>query len=353
MHVFSCDKIGPNDFKYCEDFVLSDEAGVAYVSCDPVRIQYNDIMGINKLTPGEPVPAGGIWKVNYGETPASIEKFNMQIQSSISKTFHPLGVALDFHPETNKRMLAAINKPHFEHPSVEFFDIDDDQVNLIHKHTVSHDEIHSPNSIHMIQDVRFRSADGTPSFFFSNDHYFVHPILRKLETYFFRWSNVGFYNAVTGQVEKGVEGLYFANGVSGTDSILFIAETNKRSVRQYKIITTIKNDIPHIHLDHVADATFNMAVDNLHYHADNELLVIGGHPKPLDLIKYIAAADPSPVVKPPSQVDVWDIKTGETKTLIQDNGSLFGTSSTGAIDVENSKLIVSGLYEEGLLVCDI
>ncbi|KAK4516838.1 Ubiquitin-conjugating enzyme E2 4 [Mucor velutinosus] len=345
---------GPSDFKYCEDFVLSNEPGVAYVSCDPVRIQYNDIMGIDKLTPGEAVPAGAIWKVNYAETPASIDRFNMQIQSNIWANFHPLGVALDVHPESNEKTLAAINKPHHGHPSVEFFRVDDDQITLIHKHTVQHPKIYSPNGIHVVQDVRLRSQDGIPSFFFSNDHYFVNPILRKVEDYFFHWSNVGFYNAVTGQVEKGVEGLYFANGVSGTDHALFISETNKRSVRQYRIVTTLSsNGIPHVQLDHVAEAKFNMAVDNLHYQAEKELLVVGGHPKPLELIKYIAAADPSSTTKPPSQVDVWDIKTGETKTLIQDTGSLFSTSSSGALDVVNSKLVVSGLYEHGLLVCDM
>ncbi|CEP12516.1 hypothetical protein [Parasitella parasitica] len=353
-NIDECVKIeGPRDFKSCEDFALSNEPGIAYVSCDPVRIQYNDIMGINRLTPGEAVPPGSIWRVNYAETPASIEKFNMQIQSNISAKFHSLGVTLDIHPETKQKTFAAINKPHLEHPSVEFFDVDDDQLTLIHKHTVHHADIYSPNSIHVVQDPRFRSTDGIPSFFFSNDHYFVHPVLRKLETYLFHWGNVGFYNAVTGQVEKGVQGLYFANGVSGTDQDLFVAETNKRSVKQYKIVTSLDNGIPHIHLNHVAEVKFNMAVDNLHYYADKELLVVAGHPKPLELIKYIASADPSLLVKPPSQVDAWDIKTGETKTMIQDTGSLFGTSSTGALDVKNSKLVVSGLYEQGLLVCDI
>jgi sugar lactone lactonase YvrE len=176
-----------------------------------------------------------------------------------------------------------------------------------------------------------------------------------LENYFFYLSNVGFYNARTGQVEKGVNGLLFANGLSGDDQLLFVSETNRRAVRQYQIITTTdKQGVPHIHLDHVAERKFDMAVDNVHYNQNKELVTVAGHPKALDFIKYIISNDgKSELPKPPSQVDVWDIKSGETKTLIQDDGVLFGTSTTGALDLENSKLVVSGLYEEGLLVCDV
>lgn len=59
--------VGPTNFKYCEDFLLANETGVAYAACDPVKIDFNKIMGINRLVPGEPIPSGGIWKVNYNQ----------------------------------------------------------------------------------------------------------------------------------------------------------------------------------------------------------------------------------------------------------------------------------------------
>jgi hypothetical protein len=51
----------------CEDIILSDEPGVIYASCDPVRSYYNNIMGVNKLVPGQTVENGAIWKVDYNQ----------------------------------------------------------------------------------------------------------------------------------------------------------------------------------------------------------------------------------------------------------------------------------------------
>lgn len=360
VNIDSCEKIsGPADFKYCEDSILSD--GVAYVSCDPERTEFNKVMGIDLLPAGQHAKSGDFWRVSYNEVPASIEKLEINKEFDSTSDFHPLGISLDVHPVTNAKILASVNLPHQgESAAIEFFDVDDEHLQLTHKRTVRHPKIYSPNTIHIINDVRLRAEDGTPSFFFSNsffftnEHSFVSNILRKLENYFFYLSNVGFYNARTGQVEKGINGLLFANGLSGTDEYLFVSETNTRTVRKYDIViqTDAKNK-PTVTLNFVSQAVFNMAVDNVRYLPEKDLVVVAGHPKAFDFIKYISVVDKSTVTKPPSQVDVWDVSTGEVKTLIQDKGDLFGTSSTGAVDIQNSKLVVAGLYEEGLLICDV
>lgn len=59
--------IGPQDFVNCEDFVLSDEPGIAYVTCDPILTYYNKVMGTNRLTPGQPIENGAVWRVRYDE----------------------------------------------------------------------------------------------------------------------------------------------------------------------------------------------------------------------------------------------------------------------------------------------
>ena len=45
------------------------------------------------------------------------------------------------------------------------------------------------------------------------------------------------------------------------------------------------------------------------------------------------------------------VPSHEVETLFQSNGELFSTSSTGMRDLKTGALYVSGLYEEGLLVC--
>lgn len=58
---------GPDDFKNCEDAVLSDETGVIYTTCEPDRLLYNKVMGFNLLAPGQKDKSGALWKVNYVE----------------------------------------------------------------------------------------------------------------------------------------------------------------------------------------------------------------------------------------------------------------------------------------------
>lgn len=260
---------------------------------------------------------------------------------------------LDTHPDTGIQTLFVINLPVGSViPSIELFTVNDKELKLTHKRSITHPEIYSPNSLHLIKDVRFRDEDGVPSFFYSNDHYFRNIILKKLENLILLWSNVGFYNARTKDVERGVKGLAFANGLAGTDDILFVSETYKRNVKQYSIETTVDSEgIPHVQLSHVKEAHFKMATDNIEYYPEKDLLVVAGHAKPFNFLRYYATKDKS--IKPASEVDVWNLKTGETKVLIQDDGSLYRGSSTGAIDFETSQLIVSAVIDEGILVCDI
>lgn len=242
---------------------------------------------------------------------------------------------------------------HYGDASIEFFTVDDESLTLTHKRTVRDAKIYNPNSIHIINDVRLRADDGTPSFFFTNDHYFTSGFLKKIENYFLYLSNVGFYNARTGKVEKGINGLLFANGITGTDEFLFVAETYAGTIKKYDIQITFVDDVPQVNLNYVKEAFFYMAVDNLRYVAEKDLVVVAGHPKGIDALVFMMVKDKVNAVKPPSQVDVWDVESGETKTLLVDNGELFTTSTTGLIDLVNSKLIVSSLFDEGLLICDL
>ncbi|CAO3660306.1 unnamed protein product [Rhizopus microsporus] len=314
----SCEKItGPKDFMNCEDIILSDEPGVIYASCDPVRSYYNNIMGVNKLVPGQPVENGAIWKVDYNQQPADFKKLDM----SLLQDYHPLGISLYINPVSGEKTLLTINLPHNESSSVEIFTVQQDK--LVHKRTIRHPELYSPNSIHA-------------------------------ETFLFPMTNVMFYNARTDQIQKVIDRLAFSNGVAGTDDILFVSETSAGKVRQYKINRkTDEQGLPYVSVDFERETRVNGSPDNLHYYPEKEILAIATHPKPIEFYKMIAAPDINKAPKSPSEIDIWDISTGETRMILQDDGSLYGTSSTGIIDIKHSKLIVSGVFEEGILVCDL
>lgn len=280
-----------------------------------------------------------------------VEKLTVENgELKLSSDYHPLGVAFDVNPSTGQRTLLTVNLAHKSGPSIEVFDVKDTK--LVYKKPISHPEIYSPNSVHVISDSRLRADDGTPSFFFSNDHYFSSGILKMIENYFFYLSNVKFYNARTGEVQKAVDGLLFANGVSGTDDTLFVAEVHKMDIKQYKINVKTTPKL-HVSLDFIKEKKFEMGVDNVAYNPKTNQVIVAGHPKSLQTVIYISTANKEGVAMPPSQVAAWDLDSNQVKILFEDDGSYFGSSTAGAIDAVNSKLLASGLYEEGLLVCDL
>jgi hypothetical protein len=65
-----------------------------------------------------------------------------------------------------------------------------------------------------------------------------------------------------------------------------------------------------------------------------------GVPKTYDTRATVSAASKAPAVR-----------SHEVETLIQSNGELLSTSSTGLRDSRTGKLYVTGLYAEGVLVC--
>ncbi|KAI8876046.1 hypothetical protein K501DRAFT_262804, partial [Backusella circina FSU 941] len=347
--------IGPEDFKNCEDFAFSDEIDVLYFSCDPIRNKFNKVMGINTMKQGEIDVSGSIWRVKYTEDPPVFEKLSLvDDKINVTADYHPLGLAIDTHPRTGEQTLITANLPHNRESIIELFGIRG--THLYHKKTIKSPLLYAPNSIHILTDERFRADDGTPSFFFSNDHYFSNTnyifsaVLKKVENFCFHLSNVRFYNARVDNVEESVAGLAFANGVSGTDDVLFVAETYKRSVKKYNIVPIMAPN-PHVRLNFVQEQKFEMGVDNIHYDSKKNKVVVAGHPQVSQLLKFVRGRLNRGSALPPSQIDSWDLNDKKVDTLFKDDGSFFGTSSTGSIDA-NDKLIVSGLYEKGFLVCD-
>lgn len=263
--------------------------------------------------------------------------------------FHPLGLAIDL----KRNLILVINLPFdSETAAVEVFSIEDGAETLVHQRTIRHPNLYTPNALHILDNADMEGSDGTPSFFFSNDHYFQTKLLKLIEnTAVLPISNVMFYDARVQQASPVVSGLAFANGVSGDDSTLFVSECNKRQVHQFNITLSPSSPSP-VRLDFVQKVNVGMAVDNLEYHQGT--LVIAGHPKGLDFMKYAVAKDRSlpSVPRAASQVLVWHPSTAPPKVVFSDDGHYYAASSTGTLDGERQKLLVASLYDRGILVCD-
>lgn len=92
-------------------------------------------------------------------------------------------------------------------------------------------------------------------------------------------------------------------------------------------------------------------VDNLSSLSDFTVLA-AGHPYSPAMLKvsldpYAEGAERR---KSGSQVAVVDIETGTARTVFLDDGTYFRSSSTAVGNAK--KLVVSGLYEDGLLLCE-
>ncbi|CAO3623622.1 unnamed protein product [Cunninghamella blakesleeana] len=356
-----CSKIlSPNgDLAFCEDIVLVN--GIAYASCDPSREKINKVLDYNYYKPNEAIPSGNIWQIDYKADPV---KLSIVTKNVNLKNFHPLGIAAS----AKQNVLLAINLPVEPDsiPTIEVFSIqnnDNKEVGstLVHKKTIQHDNIYNPNAIHLVDDFNWYSTDGVPSFFFSNDHYYQKKALKILEnTAILPISNVMFYDARHNTVFPVIHDLAFANGVSGNDSILFVSETNKLRVNQYKLTLNDKSDDPKeaVKLKFIQKVNVNMAVDNLDYVSSTDQLIIGGHPKGIDFMKFAYAKDRShpSVKKAASLVTIWNPSSKDAennlKTFFSDDGNFYATSTTGALDTHNQKLLIASLYDKGILVCD-
>ncbi|ORZ17686.1 hypothetical protein BCR42DRAFT_450255 [Absidia repens] len=347
----TCAKIvSPEGLSFCEDIVLGN--GVAYASCDPAREKRNKVLDYNYFSEGETIPSGNIWRIDYTSTPPKSKPISTYSKPS---DFHPLGLAID----EERKLILAINLPFdSEKALIEVFSIEDDG-NLLHKRTIQHENLYTPNAVHIVDDHKWEASDGTPSFYFSNDHYYQKKLLKMLEnTAILPISNVMFYDARSNNAYPVIGGLSFANGISGNDSTLFVSECNKRRVHQYNITLRPheKDETKAVHVDYLQTVDVDMAVDNLEYDRVSGILVMAGHPKGLDFIRYAFARDRSlqSVPKAGSLVMEWNSSSQSApKVVFSDDGHYYAASSTGALDSQNGKLLVSSLYDHGILVCDV
>ncbi|CDH50815.1 hypothetical protein RO3G_16757 [Lichtheimia corymbifera JMRC:FSU:9682] len=333
-----CQRIeGPPGFRNCEDIIIA-EPGIAYTSCDPARDYDNLVMDVHR--PKEREEQGHVWRIDYMSDPPTVRKI-----FEGSTDFHPLGMALD------KDRLYVINLAHHAPASVEVFEIASDAQLLRHVQTIRHPFIHTPNSISLWGN------DG--SFFFTNDHHFIRGIPKVIENYArIPLGSLGLYNATSQEAYKVKGGLLFPNGVEcdKSQSTVFVAETYKMEVKKYVVVLQEDGKLQ------VSAAVDQIkvpgtAVDNLHYDSVSGDLIISGHPKGLALIKKCQhATEQENVPMPPSRVVVWHTTTTHTQskmeTVFEDDGTTYGSATTGATDHKNNKLLISGLYERGIMICD-
>ena len=155
---------------------------------------------------------------------------------------------------------------------------------LIHKKTLKHKLIFSPNDIVLIDENKF---------YFTNDHKYMDGLNRLFEDYLgLSLSNVVCFDG--NNFKKVANNIAFANGINfdSERNLIFVASVRKFLVKVFK--KNIDNS-----LTFIEDIYCNTGVDNIEFDSENNLW-IGAHPSLLHFNLYssgITKISPSELIK--------------------------------------------------------
>ncbi|KAF2856929.1 calcium-dependent phosphotriesterase [Plenodomus tracheiphilus IPT5] len=334
----------------CEDVLVEEGMGIAFLSCDPGRDRWNTVMG----TFMHPLPAraggdsGRIWIYDYTtpdlpdtEALKALEFINFDNAADL----HPLGIEFDAETST----LYVINHSRNSGSVIEVFQVSIPDATATHVQTHKQPLIHAPNSLHVLSPGKL---------LISNDHYFraaAYPVLSQIETFSGLPGGTVVYADLQNPSEtKILARVPFANGVKMLNSTtVAVASSSKAGIYFYSWS-------PETHsLQYQTFVRTSAAADNLSVDSKGKLL-ISGHPFAPGLTvvsKGRAKCDLAGTedekkaceCTAPSWAAEWS-EEGGLKEVYKNDGTEFCSSSTFARDVSRGIGMISGLYDRGLLV---
>jgi arylesterase/paraoxonase len=207
-------------------------------------------------------------------------------------------------------------------------------MNLVHRETVAHESMISPNDVVAVDHSRF---------YFTNDHGSAPGWKRTLEDYLrLGWANVVYFDGV--EFREVADGLSYANGInlSPDGTRLYVAEVTHGRIREYT------RDIETGRLDELRRLEVGFGVDNIEVNPETGELMLGGHVKLLTFTRHAGDAD---VFAPSQAARVRPGNSPQIETVFLDRGELISGASvaTARADV----LLVGSVFEPHMVVCRI
>jgi arylesterase/paraoxonase len=261
-------------------------------------------------------------------------------------TLHPLGMGL--HRESRTLFVINLGKGG---PAIEVVKLDAKGTSGVHKETLKHPLIATPNSVWPLSEDEI---------LFTNDHRWTgrtNPVLSKLENLaLIPGGSVVHYNLKTKEAKK-LWNIPFANGVAALNKThIAVASTTMPAV----LIFELDRAATALTLKLTLRPTF--WADNLSVDAAGKLL-LAGHPHPFLLQRAAEGSQFYDVdetgeagLRPggerprsPSWVVEWD-GNPEGKLTNLFVGHEFGSSTSAVRDLKRGVGFVSGLYEKGIMM---
>ncbi|KAI6033327.1 hypothetical protein EDC04DRAFT_2897955 [Pisolithus marmoratus] len=369
-----------NRLTHCEHIIfwdhLDEEDNVTnrlvLLSCDPGRRAWNTIMG----PMDDPGPSGHLWVYS---TETGLSSLVTLANYPGGHDFHPFG--MDVYPSKAgaPSNLFVINHAR-ENSTIEQFVLDPGQPTVAtYVRTLTSPYFVAPNAL---------TLTSPTSFYLTNDHLMTRrlpgllsSVLPTIESFCgFPLAWVAHVTVLPdGSIQHKVAalGITLANGVAlSHDGLhLAVASSSLAKVHFYRRDPST-NELTR---DHEVMVPF--MVDNLMYDDDDMLIAAGlpHYPSFMDVVeKKPGAKAPSWAVSirpvragvSEDQKDSHSKTTGydsraplsasaiapasstdEVETIFQSDGSVYGISTTGLIDTRTGIFYMTGLYEDGLLVC--
>jgi arylesterase / paraoxonase len=288
--------------------------------------------------------SGVIWMYEYNSGSSdqeNISELKILDYPEHDRDFHPLGI--EYHEPSST--LFVVNHNH-EGSRIDIFKVDFEQKAAIFTQSVVHHLVWAPNAIAVINEHEL---------YVTNDKHFVmrrSTLLSKLETYTaYPGGSVTYINLNTGEI-RVVARVPFANGLAFVNATtLAVASSNRPAVYFYNMNLT-DHSLELVRFERMPFHPDNLSVDK------NGTLLITGHAHLPSLNKYAfnrafcrskesVGSDVCSAAISPSWVAEWTEGKGRQDLFV---GSSFSTSSMAVRDTKRRIGIVTGLYEDGLLV---
>lgn len=231
-------------------------------------------------------------------------------------------------PRNERKLFVISHKQTGEHV-IELFDVELDGT-LLHKNTISHALIQSPNDL---------VATGPDSFYVTNDHGW-RGFFQVFENFLgLAVSNVVYYH--DGVANIAVKGLAYANGInlSADGNTLYVAEITKRRIKAWQKSEDEK-------FEGGQSWSMRMAADNLEWDEKGRLWT-AGHPNALAFLKH--AKDSRHLS--PSMASVIDIKNNFVSEVLYTDGSHLNAASVAA--VSGKQMFIGAVFDDKILHCSI
>ncbi|KAH8702158.1 putative paraoxonase [Talaromyces proteolyticus] len=353
---------------FSEDVVLDHEYGFAIISTDPGRVFWNTLWGQSQ----NPRPKGRLLLYDYAGSGGLQELKLVGFPSRFD--LRPLGLNFFRADGSNWTRLFVVNYGGGR-GTVEIMDIDYEHAQATYVTTIS-DESHTLRSPNSVSPVSYTS------FYVTNDHYLIrrkHPVLSFTETILglpLGWVTfVDFTFQVKPTCAIAAGGIPFANGiiVTPTGKEVLVASSSTDFVRIYERdpeTNSLSGDFNKVYLTfHPDNLSFDgsLALDDPSvFDQKGKFLrgvIVAGSPDAGRL--FCMAKGPYGCVAPSV---VAEIRRGHgpdlspfpgslfnlhskyyARTLYADDGTNYPSSTSGDMDSRRGRLIISGLYADGLL----